>query len=52
VHNYVHHTLGCGGHIGILSFYGSLPRFKLEDGSDQTAHWIEKFADNVDRTQI
>jgi hypothetical protein len=44
----------CGGHIGfarILSFYGSQPRFQLEDGSDQTAQWIDfKFADNVDHT--
>jgi hypothetical protein len=33
-----------GGHIGftgILSFYGSLPRLQLEDGSDQTAQWID-----------
>jgi hypothetical protein len=38
---------------GILSFYGSLPRFQLEDGSDQTALRIDfKFADNVDHTQI
>jgi hypothetical protein len=46
----------CGGHIGftrILSFYGSRPRFQLEDGSDQTAQRIDfKFADNVDHTQI
>jgi hypothetical protein len=52
---YVHHTLS-GGHIGfteILSFYGSLPRFQLEDGSDQTARWIDfKFADYVDLTPI
>jgi hypothetical protein len=39
------------GFTGILSFYGSLPRFQLEDGSDQTAQWIDfKFADNVDHT--
>jgi hypothetical protein len=56
VDNYFHHTLWCGGHIGftgILSFYGSLPRFQLVDGSDQTAQWIDfKFADDVDHTQI
>jgi hypothetical protein len=50
------HSCPCGGHIGftgILSFYGSLPRFQLEDCSDQTAQWIDfKFADYVDHTQI
>jgi hypothetical protein len=50
-------THSCGGHIGftgILSFfYGSLPRFQLEDGSDQTARWIDfKFAGYVDLTPI
>jgi hypothetical protein len=49
-------THSCGGHIGftgILSFYGSLPRFQLEDGSDQTAQWIDvKFANYVDLTPI
>jgi hypothetical protein len=49
-------TQSCGGHIGftgILSFYGSLPRFQLEDGSDQMARWIDfKFADYVDLTPI
>jgi hypothetical protein len=39
--------------LDILSFLVSRPRFQLEDGSDQTAQWIDfKFADNVDHTPI
>jgi hypothetical protein len=40
---YVHHTLRCGGHIGftgILSFYGSLPRFVRRFWSNGPMDWL------------